>query len=222
MCTKHSLPYLSVLSICNQCTSLSSYLRFIFSIQTTDPLYFIGGLFFFLIAHICYCFAFKEVQPVDKDEKKSSWLKDTCYAQTMHIPPNVGGAIVTFLVGLLSIVLPKVKHDDGSPDYILRIAVAVYGSVISIMLAMSINRFNAKRDSNATIAPSGHSKTCAVIGALIFMSSDCVIAINRFVTPVKHGKIIVMVTYYLGQFLIARSAYFAKPIDVFIQKSKKN
>ena len=177
---------------------------------------------FFLIAHCCYCFAFKEQLAGDKDEKKSSWMKDTCYAQIMHIPPNVRGAIITFLLGLLSIVLPKVRHEDGSPDYILRVAVAVYGSVISIMLAMSINRFNAKRDSNATVAPSGHSKICAVTGALIFMSSDCVIAINRFVTPVKYGKIIVMVTYYLGQFLIARSAYFAKPIDVCIQKSKKN
>ncbi len=182
-----------------------------------------------MIAHICYCFAFREQldekkQGVDKDEKKStsSWLKDTCYTQIMHIPPNVRGAIVTFLIGLLSIVLPKVKHGDGSPDYILRIAVAVYGSVISIMLAMAINRFNAKRDSIATVAPSSHSKICAVIGALVFMSSDCVIAINRFVTPVKYGKIIVMVTYYLGQFLIARSAYFAKPIDFLVQKSKKS
>jgi uncharacterized membrane protein YhhN len=50
------------------------------------------------------------------------------------------------------------------------------------------------------------------------MLSDCVIAINRFVVPVKYGKFIVMITYYAGQMLIARSAINVRPED---PKSKK-
>ena len=66
--------------------------------------------------------------------------------------------------------------------------------------------------------PSYHSNLCATIGAVVFMSSDCVIAINRFVVPVKFGKFVVMITYYAGQLLIARSAIRAKPED---PKSKR-
>ncbi|ALO45778.1 lysoplasmalogenase [Pseudohongiella spirulinae] len=40
------------------------------------------------------------------------------------------------------------------------------------------------------------------MGALIFMVSDTLIAINRFVTPFEYSGIAVMSTYYLAQFLI--------------------
>lgn len=39
-------------------------------------------------------------------------------------------------------------------------------------------------------------------GALIFMVSDTLIAINRFVTPFDYSGVAVMATYYLAQFLI--------------------
>lgn len=40
------------------------------------------------------------------------------------------------------------------------------------------------------------------MGALIFMISDTLIAINRFVTPFEYSGIAVMSTYYAAQFLI--------------------
>jgi len=41
-----------------------------------------------------------------------------------------------------------------------------------------------------------------IMGALLFILSDSLIAINRFLTPVPLSDLLVMITYYLAQFLI--------------------
>lgn len=42
------------------------------------------------------------------------------------------------------------------------------------------------------------------MGALIFMVSDGIIAINKFVEPVPHASLWIMATYYIAQGLMAR------------------
>lgn len=42
-------------------------------------------------------------------------------------------------------------------------------------------------------------------GALLFYASDAVLAWNRFVRPLDHGRVITMVTYHLGQLGIVLS-----------------
>jgi uncharacterized membrane protein YhhN len=42
----------------------------------------------------------------------------------------------------------------------------------------------------------------AALGATVFMGSDAVLALDRFVRPVRSGQLVVMVTYHLGQVLI--------------------
>jgi len=46
----------------------------------------------------------------------------------------------------------------------------------------------------------------AFVGALIFMSSDAMIAISKFLTPFPFSSLAIIVTYYLGNFLIGYSA----------------
>ncbi|MBN1259049.1 MAG: lysoplasmalogenase [Anaerolineae bacterium] len=46
----------------------------------------------------------------------------------------------------------------------------------------------------------------AALGALLFIASDSVIAIARFRVKSKHTRLPIMITYYLGQLLIALSA----------------
>jgi len=43
-------------------------------------------------------------------------------------------------------------------------------------------------------------------GALLFFISDTVLALNKFVAPIPNGRVIVMITYHLGQILIAMGA----------------
>jgi uncharacterized membrane protein YhhN len=45
----------------------------------------------------------------------------------------------------------------------------------------------------------------AIVGAYVFAFSDSIIAINKFVTPVMGAAPVIMLTYWLGQFLIASS-----------------
>ncbi|MFS0690262.1 lysoplasmalogenase [Sporosarcina sp. 179-K 8C2 HS] len=45
----------------------------------------------------------------------------------------------------------------------------------------------------------------AIIGALLFMSSDSVLAIDRFITDIPYRDVFVMVTYYAAQVFIAAS-----------------
>jgi uncharacterized membrane protein YhhN len=39
----------------------------------------------------------------------------------------------------------------------------------------------------------------AALGAFLFYFSDVILAWNKFVMPIKNGRIINMVTYHLGQ-----------------------
>ncbi len=41
------------------------------------------------------------------------------------------------------------------------------------------------------------------LGAFVFMVSDSLIAVNKFVNPFPHSKEAIMVSYYLAQFMIA-------------------
>lgn len=45
----------------------------------------------------------------------------------------------------------------------------------------------------------------ALVGALSFMLSDSLLAVDRFVTPLPYRTLLVMGTYWLGQLLIAQS-----------------
>jgi uncharacterized membrane protein YhhN len=65
----------------------------------------------------------------------------------------------------------------------LRIAVASYIAVISAMLATALATGNV----------------VAAAGAVLFVTSDSLIAWDRFVRPVRWAPVAIMVTYHLGQ-----------------------
>ena len=78
-------------------------------------------------------------------------------------------------------------------DPILKGAVAAYVTVISLMAAQAIGR--------ATVTGDAASRWVAV-GACVFMLSDSLIAIHKFVTPVALSSLWILVTYYCAQMLI--------------------
>ena len=65
----------------------------------------------------------------------------------------------------------------------LGVPVALYMVVISVMLATALATGNVP----------------AAIGAALFVSSDAMIAWNRFVRPFRGADVGIMVTYHLGQ-----------------------
>ncbi len=95
-----------------------------------------------------------------------------------------GGAMYAFVYG-------------GLNNPVLKVAVAVYALGISLMAAQAIGR--------ATVL--GTAQAWAVgWGALIFMVSDSLIAINRFVSPLPMAPLAILSTYYIAQILIAINA----------------
>ena len=82
---------------------------------------------------------------------------------------------------------------DALADPALKAAVAAYVTVIALMVAQAIGRALVSRAVPAT---------AVAVGACIFMLSDSLIAINRFVTPLPLDGLWILSTYYVAQILI--------------------
>jgi uncharacterized membrane protein YhhN len=83
------------------------------------------------------------------------------------------------------------KDDLGS----MMIPVTVYAVVILTMLVGAISRKNkVERDSYLLV----------LTGALLFVVSDSMIAVNRFSHAITGAPLLIMSTYMLGQFLIVQ------------------
>ena len=99
----------------------------------------------------------------------------------------VAGVIV---VGAFAITVGRhivLAVREQAPE--LATPVSAYVAVISVMVASAI----------ATKNP------YAAVGAVVFMASDTLIAWNRFVQPLAWAPVTIMVTYHVGQALLALS-----------------
>lgn len=83
-------------------------------------------------------------------------------------------------------------------DRKLRGPVCVYMAVIMVML------WQAAED---WIAIGDRSSALALGGALLFVVSDSTLALDKFRRPFAVAPVVVMVTYYLAQWLLALSVY---------------
>jgi uncharacterized membrane protein YhhN len=52
------------------------------------------------------------------------------------------------------------------------------------------------------VTASGTARPLVLLGALLFLLSDTVLALDRFVGQRAHARMLVIVTYHLGQVLI--------------------
>lgn len=78
----------------------------------------------------------------------------------------------------------------------LKVPVIVYALAISAMLAAALNFYLMRNAPQAMFALSG---------AFLFIVSDSVLAYNKFNTEFYLAKLILLSTYFLAQWLIARS-----------------
>ncbi|MFZ2308250.1 MAG: lysoplasmalogenase family protein [Rhodoferax sp.] len=134
--------------------------------------YFIPGLASFLVAHVFYIALFRQGQV---------WF------------PNKGALLAVFAVGAVMYGIVW----GGLNDPVLKIAVAAYVTVISLMASQAIGRATVLGDTAAWRV---------ALGTCIFMVSDSLIAINKFVTPVELSSLWILATYYVAQVLIVHNA----------------
>lgn len=84
---------------------------------------------------------------------------------------------------------------------VLKVAVAAYALVIALMAAQAIGRATVLRDP---------ASVGVAVGAVFFMLSDALLAINRFAQPLPMAQLLVLGTYYVAQVLIVRNAVAAR------------
>ena len=141
---------------------------------------FVIGLAAFLIAHLGYAYAFVK-NITDSGEK-------------FNIAAGIAMAIPFALVTGSFFYYMK----DGLPDDLFA-PVLAYTVVISLMGITSAWR-------------KGHVRTKTynwiLIGAILFILSDMVIAINKFVIDFDYDAIVNMILYLTGQFMIAVGAVY--------------
>lgn len=93
--------------------------------------------------------------------------------------------IAVYYFVLISVLQPKL----GS----MQKPVRIYGLVISIMLSFAIDLWRLKDKAIAGLI---------ILGALFFISSDSILAINKFYKQFDYAGIAVMSTYCIAQLLI--------------------
>jgi uncharacterized membrane protein YhhN len=136
--------------------------------------YFIAGLIAFLIAHLFYIFAYRQL----RDEESQDNLRGLQRIR-LAFPIILAGS------GLVVILYPVLGD--------LKIPVMVYALVITIMALQALFRYG--RTSNISF-------WMVFAGALLFMVSDSLIAINKFMEPMQLGGFFILLTYAMAQLLI--------------------
>ncbi|MDQ6469566.1 lysoplasmalogenase [Flavobacterium sp. LHD-80] len=135
-------------------------------------IYFILGLVAFLISHVTYCVLFNKQ---NKGEIKRNLVLF-----------GIGSVFIgLYLIGMLSVLLPSLGD--------LKIPVIVYASVISIMLLFAYNGYLIwKKPGNLYVFS----------GAIVFVLSDSILAVNKFYAPIEKSSFFIMLTYLVAQYLI--------------------
>lgn len=133
---------------------------------------FLAGLAAFLLAQIAYIIGFNIPVP-----EMSIW------GVALALIIGMGGARV--IRRILDAVTAK---GQGR----MRIPIAVYGTVISVMLLSAmLKQFDPTWEAWAALLVG--------TGGFLFYISDIILAWNKFVAPIRHGRIYNIAAYHLGQ-----------------------
>ena len=142
--------------------------------------YFLLGLISFLLAHMAYLVAFTPTWP----SSPVIW--------------NILG-IMLVLVGVIFFTRIRVGiiHTFGANK--LMVMSGVYGIFLTLMTVSAVATLTRPDWLPA------HAIQAAA-GGILFFVSDVLLAFDRFVKPVRYGRLSVRVTYHLGQILLISGA----------------
>lgn len=135
-------------------------------------MYFILGLVSFLVAHMLFIVLFTKQKSLNQSFKKPLFWL------------GIVGATI-YLATMLSFLLPSLGD--------LRFPVLIYALTITIMLKTALK---GMFDWN------GNSKYIVLIGAVFFVLSDSILAIDKFHSPMESASYSIMITYLIAQFCI--------------------
>jgi uncharacterized membrane protein YhhN len=144
-----------------------------------DELFFMGGLVAFLVGHVLYIIAYRQHQQAGLGEELLSTQKFR-----FALPVVLAGT------GLITILFPSLGD--------LRIPVMIYAVVLMIMVITALLRYG--RTTSA-------SYWQVLLGAMLFMISDSLLAVNKFLQPFQMASVSIMVTYIAAQYFIVEGIF---------------
>lgn len=133
-------------------------------------LYFIVGLVAFLISHVFYIVLFNKQTVTKSISNKISFGAGI-------------GLILLYFFGMITTLGPKLGP--------LTVPVVVYAVVISSMLYFALK---GSYQWNAIPYQS------VLIGAILFIASDSILAFNKFYQPIPYASFLIMITYLAAQY----------------------
>lgn len=151
----------------------------------SNSMFFMLGLASFLISHIFYILAYRQ----HRDEQLTDGLQGIQRIR-LAFPIILAGT------GLVIVLYPVLGA--------LRFPVMAYALVLVLMVLNALFRFG--RTNN-------RSFWMVFGGAILFMVSDSLLAINKFLQPIANAGLFIMSTYIIAQFLLIEGlcAHFDSP-----------
>jgi uncharacterized membrane protein YhhN len=140
---------------------------------------FLFGLGAFMLAHVAYILGFNTPPPP---------FSAMTFGVALMVILSALPLIRRILFGLKQKGLRRLQEP-----------VRIYATIISLMLfsaLMTLFRTDWLSDPAYLVS----------IGAVLFISSDMLLAWNKFVQPVRRGRLLLMVTYHLGQITLIAGA----------------
>ncbi|HEY0678790.1 MAG TPA: lysoplasmalogenase [Chitinophagaceae bacterium] len=146
--------------------------------ESRHPLFFMAGLGCFLIAHVFYIVAFAGVRKLES-------------RQGSHLRPKWSWifGVLAYLIILLYVLLPYLGE--------LMIPVIIYAFVLCAMLLTVVHAFRK---------PFVKPGIICLAGALFFVLSDSLLAINKFYSGFAFSGIAIMFTYACAQYFLVTGA----------------
>jgi len=142
--------------------------------EKINPLYFMLGLGAFLLSHILYILAYREHKR-DEPENPLQGIQKIRFA----FPIVLAGT------GLVVVLYPALGG--------LQVPVMLYTLVIVVMTLNALLRFGFTNTKSFFMV---------FAGAILFMISDSVLAVNKFLSPIDHAGVWIMITYCAAQYFI--------------------
>lgn len=140
---------------------------------------FVFGLASFLICHIFYILAFVH------NIRKSTYKLSVINKFVLGLLP------LFYLIVLYTYLFPYISESEKNKPFL--IPVTVYALTIVTMSLFSLWRIGSSNKISTALV---------IFGAIVFMISDSLIALNKFVEPFQYANLFIMFTYCLAQLCI--------------------
>jgi uncharacterized membrane protein YhhN len=107
-------------------------------------------------------------------------------AQKVQITKGITPFVIVLMFGYTMFLIQLLWPHLGE----LQIPVFVYATVLMLMGVFAVSR------------QVDNGKLLVILGAVLFVTSDSILAINKFYSPIENGRVLTMLTYTLAQLLI--------------------